>query len=123
MNINIGTHNYNEAFKQIVNFNKDYNGLPNNVKPYINHRTFKISFRIYVFVTSYENDHIGPQQIQLNINFSAAVVDVICHALVLTRKVISVKSDPINDKRIIVQKGLNKKNNADFSYYERKTFY
>ena len=25
--------------------------------------------------------------------------------------------------RIIVQKGLNKKNNIDFSYYERKTFY
>ena len=31
--------------------------------------------------------------------------------------------DPSNDKRIIVQKGLNKKNNIDFSYYERKTFY
>ena len=31
--------------------------------------------------------------------------------------------DPINDNRIIVQKGLSKKNNVDFSYYERKTFY
>ena len=31
--------------------------------------------------------------------------------------------DPINDNRIIVQKGLDKKNNVDFSYYERKTFY
>ena len=31
--------------------------------------------------------------------------------------------DPSNDKRINVQKGLNKKNNVDFSYYERKTFY
>ena len=31
--------------------------------------------------------------------------------------------DPSNDNRIIVQKGLNKKNNVDFSYYERKTFY
>ena len=30
--------------------------------------------------------------------------------------------DPSNDNRIIVQKGLNKKNNVDFSYYERKTF-
>ena len=28
MNINYGTNNYNEAFKEIVNFNKDYNGLP-----------------------------------------------------------------------------------------------
>ena len=31
--------------------------------------------------------------------------------------------DPSNYNRIIVQKGLNKKNNVDFSYYERKTFY
>ena len=31
--------------------------------------------------------------------------------------------DPSNDNRIIVKKGLNKKNNTDFSYYERKTFY
>ena len=31
--------------------------------------------------------------------------------------------DPSNYNRIIVQKGLNKKNNIDFSYYERKTFY
>ena len=33
------------------------------------------------------------QPIQLNFKFSAAVADVICHALVLTRKVISVNSD------------------------------
>ena len=31
--------------------------------------------------------------------------------------------DPSNDNRIIVQKGLSKKNKVDFSYYERKTFY
>ena len=31
--------------------------------------------------------------------------------------------DPSNDNRIIVQKGLSKKNNVDFRYYERKTFY
>ena len=42
MNINYGTNNYNEAFKEIVSFNKDYNGLPHNIKPYINHRTFKV---------------------------------------------------------------------------------
>ena len=51
MNINDGTNNYNEAFKEIVSFNKEYNGLPHNIKPYINHRTFKISYRIYVFGT------------------------------------------------------------------------
>ena len=31
--------------------------------------------------------------------------------------------DPSNNNRIIVQKGLIKKNNVDFSYNERKTFY
>ena len=30
---------------------------------------------------------------------------------------------PSNDQRIIIQKGLNNKNNIDFSFYERKTFY
>ena len=43
MNINYGTHNYNESFKEIVNFNKDYNGLTHYIKPYINHRTIKSS--------------------------------------------------------------------------------
>ena len=32
-------------------------------------------------------------------------------------------NDPSNDNRNNVQKGLNKKNNVDFIYYERKTFY
>ena len=93
MNINYGINNYNEAFKEIVSFNNDYNGLPHNVKPYLNHRTFKIHYRIYVFDTRYQRDHIGPQPIQFNFKFSAAVADVICHALVLARKVISVNSD------------------------------
>ena len=93
MNINYGTNNYNQAFKEIVSFNKDYNGLRHNTKPYINHRTFKSNYRIYVFDTRYQSDHIGPQPMQLNFKFSAAVADVICHALVLTRKVISVNSD------------------------------
>ena len=61
-------------------------------KPYINHRIFKSSYRIKVSDTSYQSDQIGPQPIQLNFKFSAAVADVICHALVLTRKVISVNS-------------------------------
>ena len=94
-NINYGTNNYNEAFKKIVSSNKEYNGLPHNIKPYINHRTFKSNYRIYVFDTRYRSDHIGPQPIQLNFKFSAAVANVICHELVLTRKVISVNSDGI----------------------------
>ena len=93
MNIKYGTNNYNEAFEEIVSFNKDYNGLPHNIKPYINHRTFKCNYRIYVFDTRYQRGHIGPQPIQLNFKFSAAVADVICHALLLFRKVISVNSD------------------------------
>ena len=68
MNINYGTNNYNEALKEIVSFNKDYNGLPYNIKRYINHRTFKSSYRIYVFDTRYQRDHIGPQPIQLKLN-------------------------------------------------------
>ena len=93
MNINYGTNDYNEDFKEIVSFKKDFNGLPHNIKPYLNHRTFKKSYRIYVFATRYQSDHIGPQPIQLNIKFSAAVADFICHALVLPRIVISVNSD------------------------------
>ena len=93
MNINFGTNNYNEAFKEIVNFNKDYNGLPHNIKPYINYRTSKSNYRIYVFDTRYQSYHIGPQPIQPYFKFSDAVADFICHALVLTRKVISVNSD------------------------------
>ena len=93
MNTNNGINNYNEVFKEIVSFNKDYNWLRHNIKPYINHRTIKSNYRIYVFDTRYQSDHIGPQPIQLNFEFSAAVADVICHALVLTRKVISVNSN------------------------------
>ena len=93
MNTNCGANNYNAAFKEIVSFNKDYNGLPHNIKPYINHRTFKSSYRLYVFNIRYQNDYIGPQSKQLIFKVSVAVADVICHALVLTRKVISVYSD------------------------------
>ena len=49
MNINYGANNYNEG---IVSFNKDYNGLPHNIKPCKNHRLFKSSYRIYVFDTT-----------------------------------------------------------------------
>ena len=93
MNINYGTNNYNEAFKESVSINKDYNWLPHNIKPYIYHSTFKSSYRIYVFDTRYQSDHIGPQPIQLSFKFSGAVADVICHALVLIRKDNSVNSD------------------------------
>ena len=50
------------------------------IKPYINHRTFKSGYRKYVIDTRYQNDYIGPQPIELNLKFSAAVADVICQA-------------------------------------------
>ena len=93
MNINYVINNYNEVFKEIVIFNKDYNGLLHNIKPYINHRTFKSYYRIYVFDYRYRSDHIGPQPIQLIFIFSSAISDVICQAFLLTRKVISVNND------------------------------
>ena len=67
--------------------------MSHNIKPYINHRKFKSSYRIYAFDTRYQRYHIGPQPIQLIFKFSAAVADVICHTLVLTRKLISANSD------------------------------
>ena len=60
-----GANNFNEALKKIASFNKDYNGLIHNIKPYLDHRTLKSSYRLYVFDTRYQNDHIGPQPIQL----------------------------------------------------------
>ena len=54
VNNKYGTNNYNEAFKEIVNFNKDYNRLPQNIKSCINHRTFESCYRIYVFDTRYQ---------------------------------------------------------------------
>ena len=44
MNINYGNNNYNEAFKKVVNFNKDYNGLPHNIKPHIEHSKVVIEY-------------------------------------------------------------------------------
>ena len=59
-----------------MSLSNDYNGLPHNIKPYINHRTFKSSDRIYVFDTRYQNDHIGPQPIQFNFKFSNLVLQL-----------------------------------------------
>ena len=59
MNINYVTNNYHKAFKEIVTFNKDYNELPHNIKPHINHTTFKSSYLIFVFDTRFQNDHLA----------------------------------------------------------------
>ena len=46
-----------------------------------------------VFDTRYQREHIGPTPIQPTFKFSAVVADVISHALVLTKKIVSVNSD------------------------------
>ena len=91
MSFNYGTTNYNEneTFKEIV----DDNEPTPKIKPHINHRIFENSYGIFLFDTRYQNDHIGPQPIQLNFKFIVAIADVKCHLSVLTRKVISVNSD------------------------------
>ena len=33
-------NNNNVAYKEIVNFNRNFNGFPDSIKPYENHRTF-----------------------------------------------------------------------------------
>ena len=76
MNINYGTNNYNEAFKEIVNFIKDYNGLPHNIKPYtiIEHSKVVIEYLYLILDIKYKYDHIGPQPIQLVSLYSLEIV-------------------------------------------------
>ena len=66
MTINYGANNYNVEYKDIVNFNRNQSGLLDSIRPYINHRTFKNSYRIHIFNTRYQGDHIGAQAKQLN---------------------------------------------------------
>ena len=93
MTINYGCNNYNVTYKEIVNFNRNYNGLLDIIKPYINLRSFKSSYRIYIFDTRYQRDHIRAQAKQLNLKFARGVADIICQALVLIRRIIRVNSD------------------------------
>ena len=62
MNINYGTNIYNEAFKEFVSFNKDYNGLPHSIKPYIIIEHSKVIIE-YMYSILDQSDHIGPQPI------------------------------------------------------------
>ena len=93
MTINSGANIYNVAYKMVVNFNRNYNGLLDNVKTYINHRKLKSSHRMYIFDTRCQKDHIRAHAIQLNLKFVRGVADIICQALVLNRRIISVNSD------------------------------
>ena len=58
---------------------------------------------------------------RINTDADAAVNDEKIKIRDISWRVPSI--DFSNDKGIIVQKRLNKKNNIDFSYYERKTFF
>ena len=33
---------------EIINFNKNYNGLPDNGKPYIDHRMYKSNYKFFL---------------------------------------------------------------------------
>ena len=58
MTIKYGTNNYNVAYKEIVNWAlKRYNGLLDSIKPYKNPRTFKSSYKIYIFHTRYQRSY------------------------------------------------------------------
>ena len=50
MNINYGTNNYNQAFKENVVFNKGYNGLPHNIKPIINNHSNVVIEYMYLIL-------------------------------------------------------------------------
>ena len=93
MNINYSANNSKVAYKQIGKFNGNYNGLLDSIKPYINQRTCTRSYRICIFDNTYQRFHIGAQAKQLNFKFACDVVGTICHALVLTRGIISVDTD------------------------------
>ena len=47
----------------------------------------------YIFDTRYQRDQIGAQVVQLNFEFALAVSDIVCHALVLIRKISSVNRE------------------------------
>ena len=62
-------------------------------KPFKNHRTFKGTYRIYVFDNRYQSGHFSPDTKLLNCKLKAALADDICRASVLTKIIISVNSD------------------------------
>ena len=58
MTNNYGTINYNKLYKETISFNRNYNGILDGFKPYINHRTLKILAE-YIFDNKYQREHIG----------------------------------------------------------------
>ena len=56
---------------------------------------FRTNYNFYVFDLSKQKDQIASQPIRLEFNFNAAidVADYIAYALVLTPKLISIRSD------------------------------
>ena len=65
-------------------------------KKHINHRTNKKNYKISIFDTKHQRDHVEVRAIQFIFKFSHGVADIVSHALVLTRKIISVSSEGIN---------------------------
>ena len=49
LTINYVANIYNVAYKEIMYFNRNYNGFLDSIKPNRNHRTFKSSY-IYIYI-------------------------------------------------------------------------
>ena len=90
---------------------RDLFGFVNDLEKIINGLGFKI------ILNRTNNDRA-----LYRINASPAAVTIDANIEIRDISLCVPSNDPSNDNRIIVQKGLSKKNNVDFSYYERKTF-
>ena len=76
ININYNTKKYYEALKEMKRFNRNYNGLPDNIEPYITRRTIESDYRICIFDTRCQRYHISQQLIQANFKNAAAVNNI-----------------------------------------------
>ena len=85
---------YDQAYSEIENF-YHLKSETNLLNPFIDLHKFRTNYTYYVFDLSKQKDQIASQPIRLDFKFSAAI-DVavyIAYALVLTPKLISIRSD------------------------------
>ena len=85
---------YDQAYSEIENFYL-LKSETNLLNPFIDLHKFRTIYNFYVFDLSKQKDPIGSQPIRLEFKFNAAinVADYIAYALVLTPKLISIRSD------------------------------
>ena len=93
MTIKYHTDKYDEAFKEIISSDNNYNGLHYFIILYKNQRALKNDYRIFIGETRYQNDHIRPQRLEGNFKLIAAFNNAVYNTLVFTKKVITVFSN------------------------------